>query len=169
MVKVSLFWNKLVLLYILVTFVITSCAGSSTGVKIDTTQSASVAVNDTITLPVKVENISDLIAMEVHLSFDPARLEVVQVKNAGFVKADYVVQNTFDNTNGTIDYAVAQIGGIPASGSGTLLEIVFRAKDKGQASISFHKTQAAPDGAIFSNSKGTAINVSLLNGTVTVK
>jgi len=166
--KVSLFWNKLVFLAISGIFVLTSCAGSSTALKIDT-QAAPVTVNDTITIPVKVENISDLIAMEIHLSFDPARLEVVQLKNGGFVKADYVVQNTFDNTNGTLDYAVAQIAGSPASGSGTLLEIVFRAKEKGQALINFHKTQAAPDGAIFSNSRGTAINVSFFNGTLEVK
>ena len=146
----------------------TSCATTGVGVKIET-PAAPLNVNDSITVPVKVENVNDLIAMELHLSFDPAKLEVVQLKNGGFLRSDYVVQNTFDNTSGTIDYAVAQIGGSATGGSGTLLEVVFRVKDKGEIPVSFRTTQAAPAGAIFSNSKGTAIQVSLNNGILTVK
>ena len=166
--KISTIRLGVVLLAFLVVLFFSACAPSGTGITIETSASP-VNVNDTITVPVKVENISDLIAMEIHLSFDSSKLEVKQLKNGGFLKSDYIVQNTFDNTNGTLDYAVAQIGGSPAGGSGTLLEVVFRVKDKGEASISFRKTQAAPAGAIFSNSKGAAIQVSLINGNLTGK
>jgi len=146
----------------------TACAPSGPLVKVETPVSA-VQVNDTLTVPVKVEKIANLTAIEMHLSFDATLLEVVKVNNGGLIKADFVVQNTFDNAAGTLDYAVAQIGGTPATGSGTLLEVVFRARASGSTPIRFRAMQAAPAGALFSDPNGAAIQVSLTDGTVTVK
>jgi cohesin domain-containing protein len=117
---------------------------------------------------VTVDDITDLIAFEVHLSFDANALEVIELDDGGFIKADLIVQNTFDNAEGTIDYAVAQINHPPANGSGTLFEIVFRAKAQSKSPIRFRETQAAPVGALFSDSHGLAIQVSLINGSVNV-
>jgi hypothetical protein len=117
---------------------------------------------------VTVADIADLIAFEVHLSFDTNALEVIELDDGGFIAADFVVQKTFDNAVGTIDYAVAQIDHPPANGSGTLFEIVFRAKAQGKSSIRFRETQASPSGALFSDSHGLAIQVSLINGSVNI-
>lgn len=125
-------------------------------------------VNDSVRASVVVENITDLTAFEVHIAFDPNALEVLELKDGGFVKADFIVQNTFDNAAGTIDYAVAQIDRPPAKGSGTLLEIVFRATAPGESPVRFRETQAAPAGALFSNSRGMAIQVSFINGKVDI-
>jgi hypothetical protein len=125
-------------------------------------------VNQTASASVTVENIADLTAFEVHLSFDPNALEVIELDNGGFISADFVVQNAFDNAAGTIDYAVAQIDHPPANGSGTLIEIVFRAKIPGKLLIAFRETQAAPAGALFSDSHGIAIPVSLINGSIDI-
>src|SRR3972149_7198793 len=112
----------------------TSCAPSSAIIKVEPPIS-SVQVNNTALVSAKVENIADLIAVEVHLSFNANVLEVTELNDGGFIKADFTVQNTFDNAAGTIDYAVAQIDRSPASGSGTLFEIVFWANVGGALSF----------------------------------
>ena len=122
-----------------------------------------------VKVPIKVENITNLTAIEIHLSFDSPMLEVVELIDGGFIKADFAVQNTYDNTAGTIDYAVAQINRSPANGSGMLFEIVFRTKASGVSPIRFRGTQAAPAGALLSDSTGTAIQVALTDGNVNVK
>ncbi len=144
-----------------------SCAPSGPTIMVDASASAA-RVNDMVTVPIQVESIADLTAIEVHLSFDPNVLEVVQLNDGGFIQADFSVQNTFDNTAGTIDYAVAQINRAPGNGSGTLLEIVFRAKTAGESPVSFREMPAVPAGALLSDSKGMAIQVSLTAGTVSV-
>jgi hypothetical protein len=145
----------------------TSCAPSGPVIKVESSAS-SFQINNTAPAHVIIENITDLIAVEVHLSFDPNVLEVVELNDGGFIKADLVIQKTFDNTTGTIDYAVAQINHPPVSGSGTLFEIVFRAKARGQSPIRFRETPAAPAGVLLSDSKGMAIQVSSINGNVNV-
>ena len=145
----------------------TSCAPSGAAIKVEPPGSA-VQINDTFKAQIKIENVANLTAVEMHLSFDPDMLEVLALNNGGFLKADFPVQNTFDNTAGTIDYAVAQINRAPANGSGRLLEIVFRAKTEGQAPIRFRGTQAAPAGVLLSDPNGTAIPVALTDGSVSV-
>lgn len=153
---------------------LTACAPSpapasmNTQIKIESATNT-LKVNDTIKVPVKVENIANLTAVELHLSFDPTVMEVISLNNGGFIKADFPVQNSFDNTTGTIDYAVAQLDGTPANGSGTLLEIVFRAKNAGNTPIYFLGTQAAPLGVLLSDSNGTAIKATLSDGSASVR
>jgi hypothetical protein len=130
---------------------------------------APAQVNDTVSVSVKAENISNLTAFEAHLSFDAKTLEVVSILDGDFVKADFSVQNTFDNAAGTIDYAIAQINQPPANGSGILFTINFRAKSVGDSPIQFRETTAAPAGLLLSDSNGTAIQVSLIKGNISVK
>jgi hypothetical protein len=139
----------------------TSCAPSGASIKVDSSTSA-VQVNETVRVPIKVENVAELTAFEAHLSFDANVLEVVEVIDGNFVKADFTVQNTFDN-------AIAQINHEPASGSGILFEIVFRAKAKGDSPILFRGTQAASAGILLSDPNGIAIQVSLTDGSMKVK
>ena len=146
----------------------TACAPPGPVVTVEPSIS-SLQVNNTERVAVTVENIADLTAFETHLSFDANILEVIKLDNGGFIAADFIAQNTFDNAAGTIDYAVAQIDHPPANGSGTLFEIVFRAKAPGKSIILFRETPAAPAGALFSDSNGMAIQVSLINGSVNVK
>lgn len=140
---------------------------SGPAVEIEASASA-IRVNDAARAAVRVKNIVNLVAYEAHLSFDPNVLEVIELIDGGFVSPDFVVQNTFDNAAGTIDYAVAQIDQPPASGSGTLFEIVFRAKAQGQSPILFRETQAALAGALLADPDGMEIQVSLINGSISV-
>ncbi len=145
-----------------------SCSTPGTVIKLEPA-SSQVQVNDTVKVLIQVENISDFTAVELHLSFDPAVLEVTELAHGNFLTHDFIVQNNFDNSAGTIDYAIAQIDQPPASGSGTLLAITFRAKAPGDAAIRFRGTPAAPAGALLANSTGTAIAVSLVNGSLTIE
>ena len=128
----------------------------------------SVQVNDTINVFIKVDNIANLTAFELHLSFNLSVLEVTSVTNGGFIMADFEAQKTFDNTAGTIDYAVAQINRPPAQGSGTLLNITFRAKANGSSTITTRATPAAPSGLLLSDQNGMAIQASWLAGNIDV-
>lgn len=146
----------------------TSCASSGPAIKIQPAES-SLQVNDTVQVPVLVENIADLSAFEAHLSFDTSVLEVTELKDGGFVTADFIVQSVFDNAAGTIDYAVAQINRPPANGDGILFEVVFRAKTPGQSTIHFREIFAAPAGVILVDPDGIAIQVLLTEANVTVR
>ena len=165
---------RILLAFVITLLLATSCASApaatvaDAAIKIDPPAST-VQVNDTLKVAVKAENVNNLIAFEAHLAFDPNILEVVELTGDGFVKADFSVQNTFDNAAGTIDYAVAQINRDPAAGSGTLFEIVFRAKAAGAAQIKFRPTDAVPTGMLLSDPNGMAIQVSLLDGSVSGK
>jgi Cohesin domain len=157
---------------LLVLTLVTSCAPSVAStdptVKIEPSAS-SVQINDTIRVSIKSGNLANLTAFETHLSFDAKILEVVEVIDGNFVTADFTVQNTFDNASGTVDYAIAQINREPAAGSGILFEIVLRAKAKGDSPIHFRGTEAAPAGILLSDPNGVAIEVSLIDGSVSVK
>ncbi len=125
-------------------------------------------VNDTVNIFVKVDNIANLTAFELHLSFNPNVLEVTGMTNGGFVAADFTAQNTFDNAAGTIDYAVAQMNRAPAQGSGTLLNISFRAKANGSSTVTTRATPAAPSGLLLADQNGMAIQASWTPGTINV-
>jgi hypothetical protein len=158
---------RLALVLVLLTMV-TSCAPSGPVIKIMPTVS-SIKVDDNVKVPIKIENIENLTAFEIHLSFNSSVLEVVALNGGDLIKADFTVQNTFDNTVGTIDYAVAQINRAPVNGSGAILEIVFHAKAKGDSPLRFRGTQAAQEGVLLSDTSGKAILVSLINSSVNVK
>jgi hypothetical protein len=130
---------------------------------------SSLAVNETVSVSVNITGVANLTAIEIHLSFDPNILEVVEMTNGGFLQADFVVQNTFDNAAGTVDYAIAQMTQPPVSGTGMLLTIVFRAKAPGSSPVRFRETNAAPQGALLSDPNGKAIQVSLVNSNLNIK
>ncbi len=101
-------------------------------------ENASVALGQTIDIQVMVENIANLYGIDVRVLFDPAILEVVdvnattsgvQVTPGTFPYPDFTVKNETDNALGLVWYVVTQLNPRqPASGSGTIMTIRFRAK-----------------------------------------
>lgn len=124
--------------------------------------------NATFTVSINAENVTNLTAFEAHLQFNPAVLEVLQVTNGGFVAADFVAQNVFDNTAGTIDYAVAQMNRPPAQGNGTLMTVTFRAKANGSSTLALRATAAAPSGLLLADQDGASIQAAWVNGNVVI-
>jgi hypothetical protein len=106
---------------------------------------------------VLVENVTDLAGAEVHLSFDPDVVEVVdadpdeegiQIAHGGFLDADFVAQNRADPSTGRIDYAVARMPPHePADGSGPLAVITLRLVGSGEAVLTLQDVLLAdPEG-----------------------
>jgi len=69
-------------------------------------------------------NLASVDAVELHLTFDPALLQVEAITPTRFLP--YVLQNEYDNTAGTIDYAAGALEEIPAGRFNTVT-IRFRA------------------------------------------
>ncbi|MDX1523986.1 MAG: cohesin domain-containing protein, partial [Anaerolineae bacterium] len=84
---------------------------------------------------------SSVYGTEVHLSFDPAIVEVTSVTHGDFLSPDpdneaFVLENDADNIEGTVDYALSLLNPAPpAEGNGLLLQVTFQAKSEGETSI----------------------------------
>ncbi|HLF28033.1 MAG TPA: cohesin domain-containing protein [Anaerolineae bacterium] len=97
------------------------------------------------TLSIRVENAQDLYAWEIHLTFDPAIVEVadadasepgIQIASGDAPKDSFVAVNQADNTLGQIDYALTLLNPAPpVSGNATLAIIQFKARNNGDSSL----------------------------------
>jgi len=109
--------------------------------------SSDVDVEDTVTVDIRIEDVTDLYGVDVQLSFDPALLEVqdadpgtddIQIQKGTFPAPDFVVKNEADNSAGTIWYAVSQMSPTePISGSGVAASITFKGLAGGTSSVAF--------------------------------
>jgi hypothetical protein len=98
------------------------------------------------TVEVWVENVDSLYGVDIHLSFDPAVLQVVDsdLGNSGtqitplssFLSPDFVIRNQADNSAGAVWFAVTQLNpSQPVSGSGALFAVTFEALAPGLAAV----------------------------------
>jgi len=116
-----------------------------------------LAPGETGEIAVVVKGVAQLAGAEIHLSYDPGPVEVVdndpdtngvQIAHGGFLAADFVAVNRADNQAGSLDYAVARMPPhAPASGSGTLALICLRGVSSGKSKLSIRQVLLAdPDG-----------------------
>ena len=128
----------------------------STGAGIDYVLSEpSIHSGDTFTFDIRAENIIDLAGWQFDIVFDPARFEVVDVSEGGFLKTDG--ESTFFQ-GGRIDNAAGKITGLIAgrlsegglNGSGSLVRVKFKAKSQGD-------TRVALQNFLFGSSTGDII------------
>ncbi|MBN1430748.1 MAG: hypothetical protein JXB07_20430 [Anaerolineae bacterium] len=99
------------------------------------------------TVDVLIENAPEVYGIDVQLGFDPAVLQVVdadqsangiQLADGTFFDASqsYFLENTADNTNGTIDLAMTLLNPAPpAKGDGLLARVTFKAVSAGHTTI----------------------------------
>ncbi|HLF26588.1 MAG TPA: LysM peptidoglycan-binding domain-containing protein [Anaerolineae bacterium] len=136
-----------------------------------------IAQNQSVTVSIKIDNVTNLGGAEIHLAFNPNVLEVLdadqaqagaQIANGGMLSPDFTALNMADNALGTIDFDVAQINKPGVNGNGTLVIINFRGKAGGTSPITFRGIQAAPTGVNLSDAGGLPIASSLQSGSVTV-
>jgi hypothetical protein len=99
-----------------------------------TPHATEVSPGDVFTVWVQVDAGSQLVdGAEVHLDYDPSRLQVVDadgnpadhVDNSGAL--DVVLRNNVDNTAGRIDFAAGTFSATPPSGAFALAAIRLRA------------------------------------------
>ena len=100
----------------------------------------SIHIGDTFTLDIRADNVSDLAGWQFDIAFDPAVLEALEVSEGGFLKTD---GGTTFFQSGSIDNAAGKITGLIAgrisdggvSGSGSVLQVKFRAKSEGETEL----------------------------------
>ena len=107
--------------------------------------SLEIGTEDTSTVGILVEDVTDLYGFEFEITFDPAVLEVVdanpdeegvQIQSGDFLSPDWTLENTVDNDSGTIAYALCQMNpSPPQSGDGILATITWRGKAVGTSPI----------------------------------
>ena len=101
---------------------------------------APVHMDDTFTLDIWAENVFDLAGWQFDIAFDPAILEAIDVSEGDFLKSD---GGTTFFQRGHIDNAAGKITGLSAarltdggvSGSGSLLQVRFKAKSEGESEL----------------------------------
>ncbi len=136
--------------------------------------SQSVEVNQTVSVDVKVETVTNLYGVDVRLTFDATKLEAqdsdgntgngVQIAPGSFLNPaqGFLAQNTVNNTTGQVQYVFALMAPAAAvSGSGALARITFKAKATGSASITLNSVT-------LSNDQAQPIAATLMNGSITV-
>ena len=105
-----------------------------------------IHTGDTFTLDIRAENIFDMAGWQFDIAFDPAILEAVDVSEGDFLKADGGA--TFFQS-GSINNAAGKITGLSAArlstqgvaGTGTLLQVRFKAKAAGETELALDKFQ----------------------------
>ena len=105
-----------------------------------------IHTGDTFTLDIRAENIFDLAGWQFDIAFDPAALEAVDVTEGNFLKTNG--GSTFFQS-GSIDNATGKITGLSAarlstqgvSGTGTLLQVTFKAKSAGETELALQNFQ----------------------------
>ena len=104
-----------------------------------------IHVNDTFTLDILAENVFDFGGWQFDIAFDPAALEAIDVSEGDFLK----MGGTTLFQSGTIDNAAGKITGLSAirlstqgvTGTGTLLQVRFKAKSRGETELALRKFQ----------------------------
>ncbi|MFQ5593114.1 MAG: LysM peptidoglycan-binding domain-containing protein [Anaerolineae bacterium] len=135
-----------------------------------------INVGDTTTVDVQIDNVSDLFGVDLRLSFDPSIVKVVdsnplvpgdQVEPGAFLDISggkgFVVDNSADNTAGTITYAATLLSpASPVSGSGPLIRITFEGIGEGTSAIKL-------DSVLLSDAKANEISAVTRDGSITVE
>ncbi|MYB96315.1 hypothetical protein F4Y43_20910, partial [Candidatus Poribacteria bacterium] len=101
---------------------------------------SAIHVDDTFTLDLNAEEVTDLAGWQFDIVFDPAVLEAVEVKEGDFLKTDggatFFQGGTIENTTGKVTgLSTARISERGVSGEGTLLSVTFMAKADGETQI----------------------------------
>ena len=105
-----------------------------------------IHTGDIFTLNIRAEDITDMAGWQFDIAFDPAILEAINVSEGGFLKTN---GGTTFFQSGSIDNAAGKIGGLSAarlstqgvSGTGTLLQVGFKAKAAGETELELQRFQ----------------------------
>ena len=105
-----------------------------------------IHLGDTFTLDISAENVTDLAGWQFDIAFDPTVLEAINVSEGDFLKTG---GSTTFFQGGSINNAAGKITGLNAArlsaqgatGSGTLLQVNFKAKRGGTTKLTLQNLQ----------------------------
>ena len=128
---------------------------------------SSIHTGDTFTLDVQAENVIDLAGWQFDIAFDSSVLEAIDTSEGDFLKTDggatFFQSGSIDNAGGKITGLIAgriSEGGV--SGSGSVLQVRFKAKIGGETELALGKFE-------FGSSTGENIPAGPLEIRVTVE
>jgi hypothetical protein len=134
--------------------------------------SSTVLFGDTTTLDIMVREVADLYGVQLTISFDPGKVEVVdadtgtpgvQIAPGTCPSPDWMVMNTVSNATGVISYAVIALNpSPPCNGEGMVASIEFHALSGGESIIHFSEW-------ILANRDGGEIETTVQDGTLSVQ
>lgn len=125
-----------------------------------------------IEVPLEIQSVQDLFALDLTVKFDPTILQVedadpntagIQVALGKFLDPGLVLFNIADNEKGTIHFVMTQINpSEPKSGNGNLLVIYFKGSKEGISDLTFNNIQLSDrnGNAISAIEKDAAITIS---------
>ncbi len=133
---------------------------------------ADIEVDGTVDVQILIDDVADLFAADIEISFDAAVLQVssdgdaakdgIQVAPGNALAPDFVARNVVDNQAGSISYALTQIPpSAPANGSGVLLSFTFQGAQNGLGNITITKLD-------LSTNQGQRIEATLAGGQIVV-
>jgi len=132
----------------------------------------SVAISDTVTLELRVDDIHDLYGVQVELTFAPAIVQVedaydfvpgIQIEEGDFPTPEVVIRNQVDNETGSIQYAVSLLGSKPGiDGSGLLARVTLHGRAEGVSGIRFTRL-------ILSDPQSAQISARAEEGAISVR
>ena len=105
-----------------------------------------IHIGDTFTLDIRAENITDLAGWQFDIAFDPTALEAIDVNEGDFLKmggaSTFFQSGTIDNVAGSImKLNAARLSGGGISGTGTLVQVTFKAKSAGETELALQNFQ----------------------------
>ncbi len=105
-----------------------------------------IHLGDTFTLNISAEDVIDLAGWQFDIAFDPAALEAIDVSEGDFLKmgggSTFFQSGTIDNAAGKIvGLNAARLSAQGVSGTGTLLQVKFKAKSAGETELALHNFQ----------------------------
>jgi hypothetical protein len=126
-----------------------------------------------------IQNVGGLFGGEVHISFDPSKVQVVDpvtMQPTNTIQAGNIFQgktfstykNTADNTVGRVSYAVALYGmnTEPFTGTATLASMTLKAIGVGSSTIAFTSVPSASSGVLLSDKQGAQIPADTQEGRI---
>ncbi len=117
-------------------------------------------------ITIRLDNVTNLTAYTVRLTFEPQYLRVLEVSNGDFLKDEMPApDNAIDNVAGTVRFGMARFGAdtSPESGSGALVLLRVMALQAGQTA---HLTIDTAEAQLVGWPEGTAISYQAANGII---
>ena len=107
-----------------------------------------IHTGDTFTLNIRAENIADFAGWQFDIAFNPAALEALNVSEGDFLKTGgsttFFQGGSIDNTAGKITgLNAARLSTQGVSGTGTLLQVNFKAKAAGETELALRNFEFA--------------------------
>lgn len=158
---------KSLVLVVLVLALLPAVVSAGTAPAVVSVESYTVQVGQEFTVPVRIAGVRDLYAYDVRLPHDRAILQGVRVDHGGWLIPGFVIRQGFYEWGGPgcggycAWYAMTQLRpALPVSGSGVLINVVYRAIAPGVVTLQ--------PWAQLSAAGGIPIPATLQGGTVTV-